>query len=186
MTIGEKIKCVRRCRKMTQAELGLAVGLGENAQNRMAHYERGTRVPQKELLDRMAEVLDVNRYMLYDLTGENSSEFIRIMFWLEEANPGLFRLFQLQKFPREKSNESDDPGVYYHDTDEWPTHPPVGIWFSGGTLNDFMREWLIRMEEKRARLITEEEYFEWKLNWPDTCDDCGKREPAKQWRKVRQ
>ena len=61
MTIGEKIKRVRKFRKMTQAELGTAVGLGENAQNRIAHYERGTRVPQKELLDRMAEVLDVNR-----------------------------------------------------------------------------------------------------------------------------
>ena len=111
MTIGEKIKRVRKFRKMTQAELGLAVGLDENAQNRMAHYERGTRVPQKELLDRMAEVLDVNRYMLYDLTGENSSEFIRIMFWLEEANPGLFRLFQFQRFSGEKNNESDDNGV---------------------------------------------------------------------------
>ena len=32
MTIGEKIKRVRKFRKMTQAELGTAVGLGENAQ----------------------------------------------------------------------------------------------------------------------------------------------------------
>ena len=31
MTIGEKIKRVRKFRKMTQAELGTAVGLGENA-----------------------------------------------------------------------------------------------------------------------------------------------------------
>ena len=114
MTIGEKIKRVRKFRKMTQAELGTAVGLGENAQNRIAHYERGTRVPQKELLDRMAEVLDVNRYMLYDLTGQNNSEFIQMMFWIEEVNPGIFKLFQLQKFPGEKCNESDDPGVYYH------------------------------------------------------------------------
>lgn len=29
------------------------------------------------------------------------------------------------------------------------------------------------MDEKRAGLITKEEYFEWKLNWPDTCDACG-------------
>ena len=159
MTIGEKIKRVRRFRKMTQTELGLAVGLGENAQNRIAHYERGTRVPQKELLDRMAEVLDVNRYMLYDLTGQSSSEFLQIMFWLEEANPGIFRLFQLQRFPGEKRNESNDASAYYHDTDEWPAHPPVGMWFSGGAINDFMQEWLIRMEEKRAGLIAKEEYF---------------------------
>ena len=103
-------------------------------------------------------------------------------FWIEEVNPGIFRLFQLQKFPGEKCNESDDPGVYYHDTDEWPAHAPVAMWFNGGMINDFMREWLIRMDEKRAGLISKEEYFEWKLNWPDTCDDCGKCEPKKQWR----
>ena len=44
------------------------------------------------------------------------------------------------------------------------------------------REWLIRMYERRAGLITKDEYFEWKLNCPDTCDDCGKYEPKKQWR----
>lgn len=71
------------------------------------------------------------------------------MFWIEEVNSGIFKLFQLQKYPGEKCNENDDPGVYYHDTDEWPAHPPVGMWFSGGILNRFMKEWLLRMEEKR-------------------------------------
>ena len=69
MTIGEKIRRIRRFRKMTQAQLGEAVGLGENAQNRIAHYERGTRVPQKKLLDDMARVPDVNRFTLYEATG---------------------------------------------------------------------------------------------------------------------
>ena len=31
--------------------------------------------------------------------------------------------------------------------------------------------------------ITREEYQEWKLNWPQTADDCGKFTPARQWRK---
>lgn len=26
-------------------------------------------------------------------------------------------------------------------------------------------------------------YFEWKLNWPDTCDDLGKVTPTIKWRK---
>ena len=71
-------------------------------------------------------------------------------------------------------------------TDEWPAHPPVAMWFNGSMINDFMREWLIRMDEKRAGLITKDEFFEWKLNWPDTCDDCGKFEPKKQWRKAKE
>ena len=90
--------------------------------------------------------------------------------------------FSFRNSPGEKCNESDDPGVYYHDTDDWPAHPPVGMWFSGSILNSFIKEWLLRMEEKKAGLISKEEYFEWKINWPDTCDDCGKFEPKKQWR----
>ena len=44
---------------------------------------------------------------------------------------GIFRLFRLRKFPGEKCNESNDPGVYCYDTDEWPTHAPVAMWFNG-------------------------------------------------------
>ena len=28
-----------------------------------------------------------------------------------------------------------------------------------------------------------DEYFEWKINWLQTCDDCGKYEPQKHWKK---
>ena len=41
----------------------------------------------------------------------------------------------------------------------------------------------VRQQEYRAGEITREEYFEWKLNWPDTCDDLGKVTPMIQWRK---
>ena len=46
-----------------------------------------------------------------------------------------------------------------------------------------MREWLVRQQENRAGEITREEYFEWKLNWPDTYDDLGKMMFAKVKRK---
>ena len=46
-----------------------------------------------------------------------------------------------------------------------------------------MREWLVRQQEYRAGEITREEYFEWKLNWPDTCDDLGKVTPTIKWHK---
>ena len=40
MTIGKKIKFVRKFRKMTQQELGVAIGLDEKgAANRIAQYE---------------------------------------------------------------------------------------------------------------------------------------------------
>lgn len=52
-----------------------------------------------------------------------------------------------------------------------------------GILNDFLKEWLIRKNELKNGEITRDEYFEWKINWPMTCDDCGKHEPKKKWRK---
>lgn len=40
------------------------------------------------------------------------------------------------------------------------------------------------MDELKYGEIAKDEYFEWKINWPYTCDDCGKFEPKKQWRSI--
>ena len=72
-----------------------------------------------------------------------------------------------------------DNFVQYHDSDNWPPREPVGIYFDSLPVNDFLKEWLMRKQELKAKEITPEEYFEWKLNWPDTCDNCGMRTPLK-------
>ena len=63
--------------------------------------------------------------------------------------------------------------------------PPkrIAICFDYNLLNDFMTEWMLRKQQMRSGEITREEYQEWKLNWPQTADDCGKFEPKKVWRK---
>ena len=40
-----------------------------------------------------------------------------------------------------------------------------------------LKEWVVRMDELKSGEITRDEYFEWKINWPQTCDECGKYEP---------
>ena len=92
-------------------------------------------------------------------------------------------LFLPRKFPGEKCNEVAETSVYYHDNDSWPAHAPVCMQFDYGVLNDFLKEWVVRMDELKSGEITRDEYFEWKINWPYTCDDCGKFEPKKQWKK---
>ena len=37
-----------------------------------------------------------------------------------------------------------------------------------GVLNDFLKEWGVRMDELKSGVITRDEYFEWKINWPYT------------------
>ena len=70
----------------------------------------------------------------------------------------------------------EDTTFHYNPSDDWPVCPPVAIYFDC-IVDSFMREWLVRQQEYRAGEITREEYFEWKLNWPDTCDDLGKVTP---------
>ena len=50
-------------------------------------------------------------------------------------------------------------------------------------LDDFLKEWQLRKRQLREGEITKEEYLEWKLNWPQTADGCGRYEPKKKWRK---
>jgi len=47
-----------------------------------------------------------------------------------------------------------------------------------------LREWHIRQDERKQGIISDREYFEWKINWPRTCDDGGKFEPRYKWRVV--
>ena len=190
MTVGEKIKTIRTFRGMTQRELGLAVGFPEkNADNRIAQYETDYRVPRKEMLDKIAFALHancLNFYSIYEGAGA-AEDIMRTLFWLEESNMGRVQLVQttpntLPEKHDDRLRAIEDTTLHYNPSDDWPVCPPVAIYFDC-IVDSFMREWLVRQQEYRAGEITREEYFEWKLNWPDTCDDLGKVTPTIQWRK---
>lgn len=51
-----------------------------------------------------------------------------------------------------------------------------------GSAEDIIQTFFWLDEDNRNGEITDAEYLEWKLNWLDTCDDCGKYEPKKGWR----
>ena len=157
MAVGDRIKRVRNMRGMTQREFGLAVGFDDkSADVRIAQYESGTRTPKEDMLKKMAEVLDVNFRSLYEPT-------------LYAAEDLMYTLFELDEHYRISLSEQ--------------SKGQIGVSFNSKLLNDFMREWLIRKQELAEGDITHEEYQEWKLNWPQTADDCGKFTPRKQWRK---
>lgn len=190
MTVGEKIKTIRTFRGMTQRELGSAVGFPEkNADNRIAQYETDYRVPRKEMLDKIAFALHancLNFYSIYKRAGA-AEDIMRTLFWLEESNMGRIQLVQttpntLPEKHDDRLRAIEDTTFHYNPSDDWPVCPPVAIYFDC-IVDSFMREWLVRQQEYRAGEITREEYFEWKLNWPDTCDDLGKVTPTIKWRK---
>ena len=188
MTVGEKIKKIRTFRGMTQKELGLAIGFEEKgADNRIAQYETNYRVPKRELLDKIAQALRVDRQNFYTVQPGCAEDFMRTFFWLDEDSPGSIRLLQLVRNPG-KCNVSDDKSVRYNDSDEWPAHAPVGMWIDYGLVNEFLREWGLRKEQLKSGEISEDEYFEWKINWPvssSSVDEKGndKKNNSYQWRK---
>lgn len=183
MTVGDKIKKIRTFRGMTQKELGVAIGLEEKgADNRVAQYETNYRVPKKDLLNKIAEVLRVDRQNFYTDAPGCAEDFMRTFFWLDEDSPGSIRLFQLVRNPVKERN-GDDTIAKYNDSDEWPVSQPVGMYFQYGLVDEFMQEWLLRQQELHAGQIMREEYFEWKLNWPHTCDDSKERKEYIPWKK---
>ncbi|UWG98280.1 hypothetical protein LPY66_05610 [Dehalobacter sp. DCM] len=45
-------------------------------------------------------------------------------------------------------------------------------------------EWQQRKKDLADGIISKAEYMEWKLIWPQTCDEGFMKEPTKKWRKV--
>lgn len=77
MTTDEKIQCIQQHRKMTQKELGDAIGLPSN---RIAQYEMEYRIPKKPLLEQMARALQVSLLALQGLNTDNISDIVETLF----------------------------------------------------------------------------------------------------------
>ena len=166
MAVGDRIKRARNLRGMTQKELGIAIGFEEkSADIRIAQYESNTRTPKEELLRKIAEVLDVNYRSLYEPTLYAAEDVMYTLFELDEHYPST-RLYEV--------TDTTDP--------DFP-EKHMAVSFRYRLLDEFLKEWQLRKKQLRDGEITKEEYLEWKLNWPQTADGCGRYEPKKKWRK---
>lgn len=170
MTIGEKMKRIRTFRGMTQKGLGDKLGLGASGATRIAQYEMGYRVPKKDLVEKLATAFGVSLYALLDNTGDMASQIIEQLFWMEEETPGIIKLTPMQR-DTTPYNADQSMTVRYADNDTWPPRPPVALWFDYTLVDEFLQDWATRQQQLEARQISREEYFEWKLRWPDVAGD---------------
>jgi transcriptional regulator with XRE-family HTH domain len=181
MTIGMRIRKIREFRGLTQKELGIRCGFTENSADvRIRQYEADSKVPREDTLRIIAKALDVNYTAIKNYSNGSAEDILETLFWLEEMTSSVI-LFGFKK-------EYDSSGEWlfdanYNDFNYMASNKPIGINITYGLVNDFMGEWLIRQTELKNKEITREEYFEWKINWPESADDCGKFEPIKKWRK---
>lgn len=85
MAIGERIRFMRNLRGMTQKWLGTAVGFPEKtADIRMAQYESGSRTPKEDLVNTLANVLDVSPLALTVPNIDTDLDLMHTLFALED------------------------------------------------------------------------------------------------------
>lgn len=85
MLSGERIKKIRKMRRLTQKELGVAVGFEKDtADIRIAQYESNNRTPKANLLNEMAEVLEVSPYALSEPQIETKLGLMHTLFAIED------------------------------------------------------------------------------------------------------
>ena len=144
MAIGERIRRIRNMRGMTLKYLGEAVGFpANNADVRMAQYEKGTRSPKSDLTKQIADVLAVAPEALDVPNIENYLGVMHTLFALED-NYGL----RIDKLNDEVCIRLDkDNGTEYL------------------TMLNMFREWQTKAEQLRSGEITEEEYNNWRYNY---------------------
>ena len=87
MAIGERIRFMRNLRGMTQRWLGQAVGFpAKTADVRMAQYESGTRTPKEDLVNALANVLEVCPLALKIPDIDSDLGFIHTLFAIEDIH----------------------------------------------------------------------------------------------------
>ncbi|MCL2362375.1 MAG: helix-turn-helix domain-containing protein [Defluviitaleaceae bacterium] len=97
MTLGQKIKIIRRFRNLTQRQLGVALDLHEgakNAETRICQYELGIRTPKMNYQLKLAETLKVHPINFTGGTPGTIEHVMQFLFWLEESNPELLTTFE--------------------------------------------------------------------------------------------
>ena len=82
MSRGERIRRYRKLKGWNQTTLGEKVGVGQTA---IRNYERDLRVPSTDMLQALADALDVPVTALDDYEFTSSREALEALFRLEEG-----------------------------------------------------------------------------------------------------
>lgn len=138
MNTGRNIKKIREFRGMTQKELGMAIGFDEaSASPRIAQYEGEYRVPREKVLNKMAEVLQVDSKSISTPTGYTEEDMMYRLLMLEEFFPEMML---------EKKIETEEILINLHNK----------------KLNDFLKQWTCFREQRKKGDIEKRQYAEWK------------------------
>jgi transcriptional regulator with XRE-family HTH domain len=150
MAIGQRIKFIRNLRNQTQKWLGLQVGFPERAADvRITQYETGNRTPKSDMVEAIANKLDVNPMALDIPPIESDYGFIHTLFAFED-------LFGLQV-----AKKDDEICIKVNNAD-------IEKYRKTSTL---LRQWYDEYQKFLNGETTKEEYDNWRYNYPQSNSD---------------
>ena len=139
LSCGARIAYIRQFRGMTQQCLGEAIGLEkEKVRNRVCRYEKDGRIPKRDRLVKIAEVLSVSEGMLRNYDFRDPTDFIYEVLWIEELFPEM------------------DIVLHKGNLLEYETCECFSL---------FYKEWRKMQKNLQKGMISRREYVEWKLTY---------------------
>lgn len=145
MAMGYKLKNLRTLRGYTQKEFGQLVGFSAvTADVRIAQYETGTRVPKADMVHKIAGILKVNPDYLMAPAPTSMEEIMQTLLFLDENN-GV--KLSAQEVITEDGREIKRISLSI-----------VGM-------DGLLEEWYEKQKSLQKGELTQEEYYEWKMNW---------------------
>ena len=146
MAIGERIHFFRSMRGMTQKYLGQLMGFPEkSADVRLAQYETGTRTPKADLINSLANALDVSPLALSVPDIDSYLCLMHTLFTLEDRY-GLM------------IDEEDGEVCLKVDVSKSK---------DAARLHEMLCTWNQTAAKLKAGEITQEEYDRWRYNYPE-------------------
>jgi len=145
MAINERIKFIRNLRGMTQKYLGAAIGFPEKtADVRMAQYETGNRTPKEKMVADIANVLGVSPQALAVPDIDSYDGLIHTLFAIED----LYGI---------KINKIDGELCLTLDKSKGASYL---------TIFNMLNTWQVQADKLNNDEISEEEYNDWRFNYP--------------------
>ena len=136
MKIGERIRTARNNAGLSQLEVANRLGVSEAS---IRLYELGKRTPKPEMIERIADALDVEPQSLVEMKIESSRDALEMLFRLED---------EFGAKPNDDGSLSFDakaPGAK--------------------KLKDALKVWAKKQEELESGKIAQAEYDEWKAKF---------------------
>lgn len=158
MSFGQRLKRIRNYRDLTMKQLGTKINIPERqADVRISQYESDHKTPRKDIIEKLANILDVNEFALDtpDLTTNYGA---------------IFTMFE-----------------YYYTYGLHPVKIDGKIYLeldkniADSSFIKDINEWYDTYESFQSGDITKEQFIDWMLKYPEYSKNYANPLPREKW-----